>query len=146
MITGGLTTASIASNFDVNLIYARRLFQSINTNDGIETVQKLIYDKECYLEVRAKNTEALSGLGVVSRFIFLDRKGFNGLYRVNKKVSKELKNVTIKHQDYKAILKTAKRGDFIYFGLAYCPINRISSFMSKIKILLALKYNYAANF
>lgn len=31
MATGGLTVANIATTFDVNLIYARRLFQSIDT-------------------------------------------------------------------------------------------------------------------
>lgn len=240
MTTGGLTVASIASNFDVNLIYARRLFQSIDTSDDFEAIQKLIgqkpkpfvkwvggkrqllkqfrnlalyppelfdpvvntyyepfvgggavffdllpesaelsdlneelvitynvikddideliallkkhiYSKEYYLEVRAKNVEDLSDVEIASRFIFLNRTGFNGLYRVNKKgqfnvpfgrynnpiicdeenlrrVSKELQNVTIKHQDYKAVLKTATRGDFIYFDPPYYPINRTSSF------------------
>lgn len=240
MTTGGLTVASIANNFDVNLIYARRLFQSIDTSDDFEAIQKLIkqkpkpfvkwvggkrqllkqfrnlalyppelfdpvvntyyepfvgggavffdllpesaelsdlneelvitynvikddideliallkkhiYSKEYYLEVRAKNVEDLSDVEIASRFIFLNRTGFNGLYRVNKKgqfnvpfgrynnpiicdeenlrhVSKELQNVTIKHQDYKAVLKTATRGDFIYFDPPYYPINRTSSF------------------
>lgn len=240
MTTGGLTVANIASSFDINLIYARRIFQSIDTNDDFEAVQKLIshkpkpfvkwvggkrqllkqfrelglyppelfdpatntyyepfvgggavffdllpesaelsdlnnelvitynviknniddlisslnkhiYDKEYYLEVRAKNVEDLSDVEIASRFIFLNRTGFNGLYRVNKKgqfnvpfgrynnpvicdeenlrrVSKELQNVTIKHQDYKSVLETAKKGDFIYFDPPYYPINRTSSF------------------
>lgn len=240
MTTGGLTVAGIANSFDINLIYARRLFQSIDTNDDFEAVQKMIshkpkpfvkwvggkrqllkqfrelglyppelfnpatntyyepfvgggavffdllpesaelsdlnnelvvtynviknnideliaslkkhiYDKEYYLEVRARNIEDLSDVEIASRFIFLNRTGFNGLYRVNKKgqfnvpfgrynnpvicdeenlrrVSKELQDVTIKHQDYKAILKKAKLGDFIYFDPPYYPINRTSSF------------------
>ena len=240
MSSGGLTVANIATTFDINLIYARRLFQSVDTTEDIDEVQKLIsqkpkpfvkwaggkrqllkqfrdlglyppelfdpttntyyepfvgggavffdllperaelsdlnrelvitynviknnidelifslkqhiYDKEYYLEVRAKNVNELSDIEVASRFIFLNRTGFNGLYRVNKKgqfnvpfgrysnpvicdeenlrrVSRELQNVIIKHQDYTSVLKNAQKGDFIYFAPPYYPLNRTSSF------------------
>ncbi len=240
MSSGGLTVANIATTFDINLIYARRLFQSVDTTEDIDEVQKLIsqkpkpfvkwvggkrqllkqfrdlglyppelfdpttntyyepfvgggavffdllperaelsdlnrelvitynviknnidelifslkqhiYDKEYYLEVRAKNVNELSDIEVASRFIFLNRTGFNGLYRVNKKgqfnvpfgrysnpvicdeenlrrVSRELQNVIIKHQDYTSVLKNAQKGDFIYFDPPYYPLNRTSSF------------------
>ena len=240
MSSGGLTVANIATTFDINLIYARRLFQSVDTTEDINEVQKLIsqkpkpfvkwvggkrqllkqfrdlglyppelfdpttntyyepfvgggavffdllperaelsdlnrelvitynviknnidelifslkqhiYDKEYYLEVRAKNVNKLSDIEVASRFIFLNRTGFNGLYRVNKKgqfnvpfgrysnpvicdeenlrrVSRELQNVIIKHQDYTSVLKNAQKGDFIYFDPPYYPLNRTSSF------------------
>lgn len=240
MSSGGLTVANIATTFDINLIYARRLFQSVDTTEDVNEVQKLIsqkpkpfvkwvggkrqllkqfrdlglyppelfdpttntyyepfvgggavffdllperaelsdlnrelvitynviknnidelifslkqhiYDKEYYLEVRAKNVNELSDIEVASRFIFLNRTGFNGLYRVNKKgqfnvpfgrysnpvicdeenlrrVSKELQNVIIKHQDYTSVLKNAQKGDFIYFDPPYYPLNRTSSF------------------
>lgn len=240
MSSGGLTVANIATTFDINLIYARRIFQSVDTTEDVDEVQKLIsqkpkpfvkwvggkrqllkqfrdlglyppelfdpttntyyepfvgggavffdllperaelsdlnrelvitynviknnidelifslkqhiYDKEYYLEVRAKNVNELSDIEVASRFIFLNRTGFNGLYRVNKKgqfnvpfgrysnpvicdeenlrrVSKELQNVIIKHQDYTSVLKNAQKGDFIYFDPPYYPLNRTSSF------------------
>jgi len=240
MSSGGLTVANIATTFDINLIYARRLFRSVDTTEDIDEVQKLIsqkpkpfvkwvggkrqllkqfrdlglyppelfdpttntyyepfvgggavffdllperaelsdlnrelvitynviknnidelifslkqhiYDKEYYLEVRAKNVNELSDIEVASRFIFLNRTGFNGLYRVNKKgqfnvpfgrysnpvicdeenlrrVSRELQNVIIKHQDYTSVLKNAQKGDFIYFDPPYYPLNRTSSF------------------
>jgi len=122
-----------------------------NIDELIASLKKHIYDKEYYLKVRAQNTEGLSDVETASRFIFLNRTGFNGLYRVNKKgqfnvpfgrynnpvicdeenlrrVSKELQNVTIKHQDYKSVLETAKQGDFIYFDPPYYPLNRTSSF------------------
>lgn len=122
-------------------------------NDLIESLQKHIYDKEYYLEVRAKKIEDLSDTEVASRFIFLNRTGFNGLYRVNKsgqfnvpfgrynnpvicdeenlrRVSDALQEVKITHQDYKNVLKTAKSGDFIYLDPPYYPINATSSFTS----------------
>ena len=124
-----------------------------NVDELIQSLQKHIYDKEYYLEVRAKKVEDLSDVEVASRFIFLNRTGFNGLYRVNKsgqfnvpfgrynnpvicdednlrRVSNALQDVTITNQDYKHVLKTAKSGDFIYLDPPYYPINATSSFTS----------------
>ena len=124
-----------------------------NVEELIKSLQKHIYDKEYYLEVRAKKVENLSNIEVASRFIFLNRTGFNGLYRVNKsgqfnvpfgrysnpvicdednlrRVSDVLQDVVITHQDYKNVLGTAKSGDFIYFDPPYYPINTTSSFTS----------------
>ncbi len=124
-----------------------------NVDELIQSLQKHIYDKEYYLEVRAKKVEDLSDVEVASRFIFLNRTGFNGLYRVNKsgqfnvpfgrynnpvicdednlrRVSDALQDVTITHHDYKNVLKTAKSGDFIYLDPPYYPINATSSFTS----------------
>ncbi len=55
-----------------------------NVDELIESLKKHIYEKEYYLEVRAKKVEDLSDVEIASRFIFLNRTGFNGLYRVNK--------------------------------------------------------------
>ena len=240
MSTGAMDTVSIARTFDINLIYARRVFQSISaaydakeiqnliaqkpkpfvkwvggkrqllkqfrelnlyppecfnpesntyfepfvgggavffdilpkhaelsdTNrelvitynvikdnvDGlIKSLKKHIYNKEYYLEVRAQDINELSDIEIASRFIFLNRTGFNGMYRVNKsgqfnvpfgryknplicdennlrKVSEALQEITITHRDYKDVLKLAKIGDFIYFDPPYYPLNPTSSF------------------
>ncbi len=119
----------------------------------IVSLNKHVYEKEYYLKVRAKNIEDLSDVEIASRFIFLNRTGFNGMYRVNKNgqfnvpfglynnpvicdeinlrlVSKNCKNVTIRHQDYRAVLRSANQGDFIYFDPPYYPISRTSSFTS----------------
>ena len=124
-----------------------------NVDELIQSLQKHIYDKEYYLKVRAKKIDDLSDVEVASRFIFLNRTGFNGLYRVNKsgqfnvpfgrynnpvicdednlrRVSNALQDVTITNQDYKHVLKTAKSGDFIYLDPPYYPINATSSFTS----------------
>ena len=45
MSTSGLTAANIANAFDVNFIYARQLFQSVDKDSTLEDVQKLINAK-----------------------------------------------------------------------------------------------------
>jgi len=124
-----------------------------NVDTLIKSLKKHKYEKEYYLKVRAKNPNELSGVEVASRFIYLNRTGFNGMYRVNSKggfnvpfgrynnpiicdeknlrrVSKALQKVSINHQDYKEILKNAKKGDFIYFDPPYYPISKTASFTS----------------
>lgn len=122
----------------------------------IKSLKKHKVNKEYFLKIRAKDISKLSDVEIASRFIYLNRTCFNGLYRVNKsggfnvpfgqnknplicdevnleRVSKALKNVTIKHQDYKEVLKKAKKGDFIYFDPPYYPMSKTASFTSYTK-------------
>lgn len=119
----------------------------------IWSLQKHIYSKEYYLEIRAKKIKNLKDIEIASRFIYLNRTGFNGMYRVNKsgefnvpfgkydnplicdemnlrKVSKALQNVSIQYQDYKEILTRVQKGDFVYFDPPYFPFSKTASFTS----------------
>lgn len=126
-----------------------------DTDRLIESLKKHKYEKEYYLEMRAKYPKSLSDLDAASRFIYLNRTCFNGMYRVNskggfnvpfgkytnpiicdeenlRKVSKALQKVTIKKQDYKKVLEKARKGDFVYFDPPYYPVSKTASFTSYI--------------
>jgi DNA adenine methylase len=119
----------------------------------IRSLKKHKNEKDYFLKIRAKDMKKNSDVEIASRFIYLNRTCFNGLYRVNKsggfnvpfgdnknplicdaenlrKVSHALKNVQVKNQDYKEVLKKAKKGDFIYFDPPYYPVSKTASFTS----------------
>lgn len=122
----------------------------------VASLKKHKTGKEYFLKVRAQDTSKLTDLQIASRFIFLNRTCFNGLYRVNskgefnvpygkyanplicdednlRKVSKALQTIEIRHQDYKKILRKARKGDFVYFDPPYYPISKSASFTSYTK-------------
>jgi DNA adenine methylase len=119
----------------------------------IDSLKKHKYEKNYFLKMRSKNPWELNDVEIASRFIYLNRTGFNGMYRVNRKgefnvpfgkytnpiicdeinlrkVSNALQNVVIRNQDYKQVLGVARKGDFIYFDPPYHPASETASFTS----------------
>ena len=135
------------------------LYNIIKTkpNELIDELKGHINSSEYYYEMRAldrdeKVYKKLSGVKKASRFIYLNKSGFNGLYRVNKKAqfnvpygryknpkyldekniiscSKLLQSTTITTGDFENIKDQIKKGDFIYLDPPYVPLNS-SSFTS----------------
>ena len=124
------------SDMNWELITAYRVIRD-NIDELIPALKSHVYDRDYYLAMRSKNPKHLSNIEAASRFIFLNRTGFNGLYRVNRSgkfnvafgtysnplicdednlrnVSHALQGISIKHRDYIKALKKAKAGDFIY--------------------------------
>ena len=131
-----------------------------NVYELIADLSKHEVSKEYFLEIRnldrTDEYKNLSNVQRASRFIYLNRTCFNGLYRVNSQgqfnvpfgnyknpriidennllnCSELLKNTEIKCADFSEILTKAKKGDFIYFDPPYVPLNETSSFTSYTK-------------
>jgi DNA adenine methylase len=107
-----------------------------------------------YLDLRHRNIDAGTDAEVAAWFIYLNKMGFNGLYRVNSKnkfnvpvgdnpsrinvcdednlraCARALATATIVHQDFEHALRQVKRGDLVYLDPPYVPLSATSYFTS----------------
>jgi len=148
----------VLSDINKELINTYNVVKS-NPYELISNLQdyKKQHSKEFYYKIREldrkSDYQSLSNLEKATRFIYLNKTCFNGLYRVNKKgyfntpigsyknpniadsdvilsSSKALQDVEILQQSFKEISRQAKQDDLVYFDPPYYPINRTSNFTS----------------
>lgn len=109
--------------------------------------------REYYYLVRATDTGQLTPVERASRFLFLNKCGFNGLWRVNKSgqhnvpyghykkpnylnpaalraAGRALHKAKLQVADFTITLEQARAGDFIYLDPPYHPLSATSSFRS----------------
>lgn len=125
-------------------------------NDLEQVIEKLRVhehkDSRAYYDrVRRKSVDHLTDADVAAWLIYLNKTGFNGLYRVNSKnvfnvpygdnpgkticdrkrleaCSHVLKSAQVSVEDFAAVLERAEKNDFVYFDPPYVPINETSKF------------------
>lgn len=115
------------------------------------------HNKDFYYEIRLLDRQEgfkeSDEILRATRFIYLNKTCFNGLYRVNKSgyfnvpigsyknpniadedvifnASKALEDVNIYNSSYNKVLEFAKKDDLVYFDPPYYPLNRTSNFTS----------------
>ena len=112
------------------------------------------HDKEHYYATRAQDIDAEGSDGEVAAWmIYLNRTGFNGLYRVNKKggfnvpfgryerprivdvenltaTSRTLDTVDLRLGDFETVFHSAEAGDLVYLDPPYVPLSNTANFTS----------------
>jgi DNA adenine methylase len=117
----------------------------------ITSLKKHINEKEYYYYVRGQCPDQLSVIERASRFIYLNKTCYNGLYRVNKagifnvpfgkyknpKIVDELnlraanyylQSVRLTATNFEEATQAAAEGDFVYLDPPYHPLNNTSKF------------------
>jgi DNA adenine methylase len=122
----------------------------------IDALRPHVYDRDHYYDVRATDPAKLSDAARAARLIYLNRCGYNGLYRVNRSglynvpfgrykdpvicdapklraVSRALRRVRLVHGDFATTLRGAGGDDFVYLDPPYVPLSATSSFTAYAK-------------
>lgn len=142
------------SDLNAELINAYKIIR-----DDVEALLRSLRthknEEDYFYFVRGKNLEAMTPVQRASRFIYLNKTCFNGLYRENRQgqfnapfgryenpniadrenllaVNKYFSEsrVNIHCRSYQAVLDEAKSGDFVYFDPPYIPLTVTANFTS----------------
>ena len=155
-----LTTAHL-SDSNTRLIATWKALQEDPTNLQTKIQEHLLnHSPEYYAEVRARDIDSQPMVDIAAWFIYINRAGFNGLYRVNKKgicntpigrcsnparppwgkwspdaltgFSDLLNDAEIKiySGSYIGIQDRVSKGDLVYFDPPYAPLSATAKFTS----------------
>lgn len=117
----------------------------------IQVLRGFRYERDEYYRVRALDPQSLDLPERAARIIYLNKTGYNGLYRVNSKgqfnvpfgryknpkfcdpenlrvASSALRSVSIEIGDFEAQCGDAGRGDAVYFDPPYDPVSKTANF------------------
>ena len=146
---------SVINDINPELVNCYRMVKT-QTDALISLLKTHKHDKDYYLEIRNLDRQqgglsVLSPLERASRLLYLNRTGFNGMYRVNSKglnnvpfgsyknpslvnedvlraAANALIDTRILNQSFEDCLRCAEQGDFVYLDPPYVPLNKTSYF------------------
>ena len=147
---------SIINDFNAELTNLYEIVKS-KPNELIKDLKKHKTTEDYYYTIRELDRKdsykKLSKIKKASRFIYLNRMGYNGLYRVNSKgynnvpfgkyinpmildesnilsCSRILQTTTILTGDFEQVKPYIKKGDFVYLDPPYVPVSSTANFTS----------------
>jgi DNA adenine methylase len=132
-----------------------RTYRGLRDNvDGVVALLKTYpHEARFFYRMREDDIDTRSDAHVAAWFIYLNRLGYNGLYRVNRDnrfnvpfgryvnpticdeenlraCARALQGVELRVADFDDALRGARRGDFAYFDPPYVPASSTASFTS----------------
>jgi DNA adenine methylase len=124
-----------------------------SADDVIGLLRSYPHAPDFFYRFRKRNIDAAANAELAAWFIYLNKTGYNGLYRVNRDnrynvpfgrysnpaicdeptlraCSAALADTELVHADFTVAVAGAERGDFVYFDPPYVPLSATSSFTS----------------
>jgi DNA adenine methylase len=124
-----------------------------HVDDVISLLKGYKKTRDFFLEMRERDIDRTEDAEVAAWFIFMNKMGFNGLYRVNSRnqfnvpfgdnmnaqicdeenlhaCSRALAKAEVECEDFSAVEGRAKPGDLVYFDPPYVPLSATSYFTS----------------
>lgn len=125
--------------------------------DAVDEVIRLLlefpHEEKFYYTIREKDPWSMSLTERAARMIYLNKTGYNGLYRVNQQgkfnvpfgrykspkyvdkenlnaVSRALEKVDLLCAPFETVVERVKPGDWVYFDPPYAPLSKTSNFTS----------------
>ena len=146
----GLIHRAVISDLNAELINTYLAIRD-HVEDVIGLLSSYPHSKEFYYDLRSQDPWKMSIPAQAARTIYLNKTGYNGLYRVNKQgkfnvpfgrykspkycdannlraVSRALQNVEIVCVSFERVLERVRPGDFVYFDPPYAPLSKTSNF------------------
>lgn len=143
---------AVLSDSNLRLVRCYRGIQR-NVDEVIDRLKEYKKTRSFFLKMRERHIDGETDAEVAAWFIFLNKMGFNGLYRVNSKnrfnvpfgdnknalVCDEenlrachhaLAGAEIEHEDFSKVSERAQPGDLVYFDPPYVRISKTSYFTS----------------
>lgn len=156
------TSNAVLNDINPNLVWAYRNIQNCveKVLNRLQTITNnylaldLVLQEATYYQLRERyNQLEANNIEKTCLLIFLNRTGYNGLYRENasgqlnvpfgtyknptiynesnlRSVSAVLQKVELLNLDFRQAVKTAQAGDFVYFDPPYVPTSKTASFTS----------------
>ena len=165
MVGGGALFFESAPSYGVLADISWELMNSYtaikeNVEELIKHLQRHEHSEEYFYRLRnvdrSDGFKRWSKLERASRFLYLNKTCYNGLYRENSKgqfntpfgnyknptivdpdnlraCSRLLQTTSLMHGSFESVVDLAEEGDFVYFDPPYVPLNRTSSFTAYSK-------------
>jgi DNA adenine methylase len=141
---------AVLSDRNADLVEVYKAIKN-DVDSVIRVLRKYKYDSDEYYRVRALDPATLEPSERAARTIFLNKTGYNGLYRVNSKgqfnvpfgrykdpkfcdppnleaAAGALQSVRLVVADFEKTCHEAERGDAVYFDPPYHPVSKTANF------------------
>lgn len=140
------------ANSELMQLYETVRDHSAELIHALAQLQPHVSDSETYYSLRSQEPQTLSAVDRAARFIFLNKSGYNGLYRVNRRgefnvpfgrhetpprlceeenflaAASMFRHAQLLSDDFEDVLEMAGEGDFAYLDPPYVPLTATANF------------------